>query len=150
MAICNGSYDKGLRKKVRETYSNDSNVGTHASFVPSSQTRSSPHTRHERELNLVRRISHASLARTLARRTLSGAALPFPDLDLAGFLPIAADLARPPRRSPVIAVPDGALKIPVRRRRICRRIRHLQRHFDLDACGVPEDMVFLVRDGGCL
>ncbi|KAK7394773.1 hypothetical protein VNO78_15312 [Psophocarpus tetragonolobus] len=100
------------------------------------------HARHEREPNLVRRISHASLARTLAGRTslllrlqtLSGAALPSPYLDPAGFLPFSVDLAGPPLRWPGIAVPDGVLKIPARRRWICRKI----------SCGIPEYMACLI------
>ncbi|TKY65454.1 Beta-amylase 7 [Spatholobus suberectus] len=82
------------------------------------------------------------------RRTLAGAAVPSPDLDPAGFLPFAVDLAGPPRRSPGISVPDGALKIPARRRRICRRICQSHRDFDLEGldekmCAVKKSIVVI-------
>ncbi|KHN29360.1 Beta-amylase 7 [Glycine soja] len=99
---------------------------------------------HDTSENQPRETHLACFTRSHARTPDTfRSALPFPDLDPAGFLPFAIDHAGSPRRSPGIAVPDGALKIPSRRRGICRRIRHLQRVFDLEACEIPEDMVFL-------
>ncbi|KAK7374250.1 hypothetical protein VNO80_07678 [Phaseolus coccineus] len=113
------------------------------------------HTRHERKPNLVRRFSilacftrsHArsSLAgrtSSLSRcRTLAATAVPSSELFPAGILPFSVDLAGPPCRSPGIAVPDGVLKISVRRRRIYWIICF---DFNLEVCGIPDDMGFLV------
>ncbi|CAI8613147.1 unnamed protein product [Vicia faba] len=105
------------------------NVISHASFVPNSQTRSSPHTRHEREPYLVRRISHASLARSLPypRRPdftpfsppgSPGAAVHSPALHPPGFSLFSAD---PSRNSATVAGnvgTDGVLNDLARRRPI--------------------------------
>lgn len=103
---------------------------------------------HDTSENQPRETHLACFTRSHARTPDTfRSALPFPDLDPAGFLPFAIDHAGSPRRSPGIAVPDGALKIPSRRRGICRRIRHLQRVFDLEGnCAVNSwlNAVFMI------
>nr|XP_012569117.1 putative uncharacterized protein DDB_G0290521 [Cicer arietinum] len=101
-------------------------ASTHASFVPNSQTRSSSHTRHEREPYLVRRISHARSYTSPAgfHPFLAAGIYPVPpstspDLSPPGSSPSPFIRAGTPRRLPIISVPDGVLNDLAWTRPIC-------------------------------